>query len=189
MRVVLGRPDPARKGSSTVLSSWRSDTLSGTQEMFFFFSSISHVLPLKVMFQRLNEEHPHPVLEGSNQQSNRVFYPTGRQGLHLESHFEDFGLLGHKTRLEFSSRGLGWSMPHLNNLGSLREFKGTDPPSSHLSEVDAGDKIIRTLFTGHRGHLDQSIINRASFRGPVFFTQHLHANTYKYLIIHSSDFC
>lgn len=67
-------------------------------------------------------------------------------------------------------------MPHLNNLGRLQEFKGTDPPSSHLSEVDAGDKTIRTLFTGHRGDLDQSIINCASFRGPVFFTQHLHTN-------------
>lgn len=164
-------------------------TVSLENNIFFFFSSIQHVLPLKAMFQRLNEERPHPVLEGSNQQSNRVFYPTGRQGLHLESHFEDFGQVGRKTRLEFSSQGLGWLMPHLNNLGSLREFKGTDPPSSHLSEVDAGDKIIGTLFTGHCGHLDQSIVNRASFRGPVFFTQHLHANTYKHLMIHSSDFC
>lgn len=56
-------------------------------------------------------------------------------------------------------------------------------PSSHLSEVNAGDKIIGTLFTARRGHLDQSIINCASFWGPVFFTQHLQANKYKYLII------
>lgn len=49
-------------------------------------------------------------------------------------------------------------------------------PSSHLSEVNAGDKIIRTLFTAQRGHLDKSIINSASFWGPVFFTQHLQAN-------------
>lgn len=35
--------------------------------------------------------------------------------------------------------------------------------SSHLSEVNAGDKIIGTLFTANRGHLDQPIINCASF--------------------------
>lgn len=50
-------------------------------------------------------------------------------------------------------------------------------PSSHLSEVDAGDEIIRTFFAPHRGHLDQSVTNRGSFWGPVFFTQHLQTNT------------
>lgn len=79
----------------------------------------------------------------------------------------------------------------LNNLEGLLECKGPSmgAPSSHLSEVNAGDKVIGALFTAQRGHLHHSIINCASFWGPVFFTQHLQASKYRYFIIHPLNFC
>lgn len=43
----------------------------------------------------------------------------------------------------------------------------------HLSEMNVGDEIIRTLFTVNSCHLDQSVIDGASFQRPILFTQHL----------------